>query len=130
MNIAVIQEIMYQSLAGTITFPQVVGKLLNEGIEAYHVDLILGENRYYQANGEAHVEPTPFEHSIAAQTFSSIEVAFAIKSIQIGQIDYQEFLRKILAAGTVYYIAYLSGRKVIYFGRNGDLHIEPFSTAK
>lgn len=38
--------------------------------------------------------------------------------------------RKILEAGCVYYIAYLAGQRVAYFGRGGEAHIEPFPQAK
>jgi hypothetical protein len=31
-----------------------------------------------------------------------------------------------MAAGTASYSVYLNGRKAIYFGRNGDFHVEPF----
>jgi hypothetical protein len=34
-----------------------------------------------------------------------------------------------MAAGTVYYIAYLTGKQVIYFGRKGEFHIEKFPQA-
>ena len=35
-------------------------------------------------------------------------------------------LRRVMAAGTTSYSVYLNGRKAIYFGRNGDFHVEPF----
>jgi hypothetical protein len=31
-----------------------------------------------------------------------------------------------MAAGTASFSVYLKRRKAIYFGRNGDFHIEPF----
>ena len=102
------------------------GKLLNEGVESYHVDLVRSENRYYMPSGETHVETVPFKHSKAAEKFSANLVEAAIKSIQAGKIDYKQFLHQIMDAGTVYYIAYLSGKRVIYFGREGDFHVEHF----
>ena len=126
MNIKLINEIIHGSLENTLTFPQVAGKLINEGVESYHVDLIRGENRYYMPSGESHVEMVPFKHPEAAEKFSATLVKAAIKNIQTGKINYKEFLHQIMNAGTVYYIAYLSGKRVIYLGREGDFHVEHF----
>lgn len=126
MNIKLISEIIQGSLENTMTFPQVVGKLMAEGMESYHVDLVRGENRYYMPSGETHVQAVPFKHPKAAEKFSAAQVGSAVKNIQTGKIDYKEFLHQIMEAGTVYYITYLSGKRVIYFGREGDFHIEHF----
>jgi uncharacterized protein YbcV (DUF1398 family) len=53
----------------------------------------------------------------------------AIRGIQAKQIDYKEFLRRIMASGTACYTVYLNGKKAIYFGRNGGLYIENFPQA-
>jgi hypothetical protein len=39
-------------------------------------------------------------------------------------------MKEITEAGCVYYIAYLSGKKVIYFGRKGEMHVELFPQPK
>ncbi|MGE4348673.1 MAG: DUF1398 family protein [Candidatus Berkiella sp.] len=130
MNISVIQNIIQQSLQGTLSFPEVVMKLSALDVESYHVDLIRSENRYYLANGKTHVESVSHEHMTAEKQFSGHLVAEAIRTIQANKINYQEFLNRIMAAGTVYYIAYLSGKKVIYFGRDGDFHVEHFPQAQ
>jgi uncharacterized protein YbcV (DUF1398 family) len=126
MNIKLINEIIQGTLKNTMTFPEVVTKLLNEGVESYHADLVRSENRYYMPSGETHVVTVPFEHSKAAEKFSASLVEAAIKSIQSEKIDYKQFLHQIMDAGTVYYIAYLSGKRVIYLGREGDFHVEHF----
>lgn len=130
MNSNIIRECIDGSHNGTMTFPQVIGKLMNEGIEAYHVDLVRWENRYYTATGESCVMDTPHQQRQAAQAFSSEGVIAAVRNIQAGNINYLQFLEQILAAGTVYYIAYIAGKRVIYLGRHGDLHIEYFPQAK
>lgn len=130
MNIKLIKEIIHGSLENTMTFPEVVTKLLNEGVESYHVDLIRSENRYYMPSGESHVESTSFNHPEAAVKFSATSVKDAIKNIQAGKINYKQFLHQIMDAGTVYYIAYLTGKRVIYFGREGDFLEEHFPQKK
>ena len=113
-------------MAGAISFPEVVGRLMSDGIEAYHVDYVRSENRYYWPNGESHVEQVPHKFSAPAQEFSAEAVRSSLKRVQAGEIDYARFSEEILNAGCVFYIAYLVGRRVTYLGRKGDFHIEHF----
>lgn len=126
MNISVLKNTLQQTLDGKINFPQVVGTLLNEGLESYHVDLIRSEYRYYNPQGESYVELIHTEMHNPNKTFSVDEVKAAIKASQAGQIKYKEFIDRVLNAGCVYYITYLTGKKVVYFGRNGESHTEHF----
>lgn len=126
MNTNFLKEIVEGSLDSSLSFPEVVAKLLEEGFESYHVDLVRSENRYYMPNGVSYVEQVLFKHPKAAVMFSAAQVKDAVKTIQAGKIKYKQFLHQILEAGCVYYIAYLSGKQVIYFGRGGDFYIEKF----
>ncbi|BDA77358.1 hypothetical protein LPTSP3_g02880 [Leptospira kobayashii] len=126
MNIQKIKETVDLSLEGKITFPQIVGILLKENIESYHVDFVRAENRYYTAQGENHLEPVPHQFPSAAKEFSAEAVSATIKKVQAGKINYREFIDEVTSAGCIYYIAYLSGKRVIYFGREGEFHIEHF----
>jgi uncharacterized protein YbcV (DUF1398 family) len=60
------------------------------------------------------------------ERFAEREVQQAIAAIQRREIEYPEFLRRIMAAGTTSYAVFLKGRKAVYFGRYGDFHVEPF----
>lgn len=126
MDIQVIQEVTEGSKAGFLTFPQVVGKLMQAGFESYQVDLIRRENRFYLPNGETHVIPVKLDYNTPAQPFSASSVLRSIRAIQAGQSNYQKFMCEIAEAGCVSYTVYLTGKQVIYFGRNGDHHIELF----
>jgi hypothetical protein len=46
-----------------------------------------------------------------------------------GRAGYADFVRESPAAGRAYYIVYLKGKMVRYFGRNGGEHIQYFSGA-
>ncbi len=126
MNISLVKDLVSRSAQGTIGFPEVVTALTKEGFESYHVDIGRSENRFYLPAGESHVETMPLKYPMPAMQFSALQVKAAILDIQKGRIKYKEFMEKIIAAGTVYYIVYLSGKRVIYFGREGDFHIELF----
>lgn len=126
MNPDLFKEVIKGAFDNTLSFPEVVGRLLKAGVASYHVDLIRAENRYYFESDETYVSTVPFEHPKAADAFSAEKVAAAVKAIQQGKINYKQFVDQIMAAGTVYYIAYLTGKQVIYFGRKGEFHIEKF----
>lgn len=129
MNTELFQEVIKGAFDNTLSFPEVVGRLLKAGVASYHVDMIRAENRYYFESDATFVSTVPFQHPKAAESFSAEKVAGAVQAIQQGKINYREFVDQIMAAGTVYYIAYLTGKQVIYFGRKGEFHIEKFPGA-
>jgi uncharacterized protein YbcV (DUF1398 family) len=127
MNVPILDECKNRSLAGTITFPEVVQQMAAAGVERYAVDLVRHETTYYDDKGDTHRSSHPMSEPPAiAVEFSPKAVREALHSIQSGAIQYPEFLRHIMAAGTVGYSVYIKGRKAIYCGRNGDMHVDPF----
>lgn len=128
-TVAILHECASRSDAGTITFGEVVGKLTQAGVERYHTDLCRAEHLYYMPGGETHVERMPAQ-SQAAEEFSDAGVDAAVRTIQRGEIVYQEFVRRILAAGCVNYFVYIAGRQALYFGRKGEVHVEKFPAPK
>ena len=130
MNNAVLKEVVQNTIDAKVIFPQVVATCLNEGVESYHVDLIRNEFRFYNAQSENLVVGNGLKAERANDNFSTESVVAAIRAVQAGEIKYKEFISRILAAGCVYYIAYLAGKKVVYFGRKGESHTENFPQAK
>jgi len=128
-KIAVIEDCTERSLAGTIAFPEVVRKLQEIGVERYHADYSRREKTYYLPDGDSHAVPMLFPRQAIPEAFSAEQVEAAIRASQSGQIDYIEFLRRTMAAGCVGYFVQITGRRALYFGRNGDVHLEPFPTA-
>jgi hypothetical protein len=39
---------------------------------------------------------------------------------------YPEFLKRAAASGVAAYCAFLTGKRVVYWGRKGEIHIEEF----
>ena len=114
------------SINGTMAFPDVVANLAAVGCEQYHADLLRQEKTYYLPDGDTHVEPLPTGSRPIGQRFSPHAVVAALRSIQAREIDYREFLRRIIDAGCVGYFVYLAGKRTIYLGREGDLYVEYF----
>jgi uncharacterized protein YbcV (DUF1398 family) len=130
MNTAVIHETLAASEAGQRTFPQVIKALIEVNVESYFIDLARGSATYYLTTGETHIEHLTHPAEPIAEEFSASGLIAAIRGAQSDTIRYPEFIKQSTAAGTVAYWAFLTGKKVIYFGRKGDFHIEEFPNPK
>jgi hypothetical protein len=110
-----------------MSFPEVVKKLNEAGVQSYYADLLRHQNVYYFTNGEAHVINYSLNSPPTAEQFDEQKVSTAVQTLQANQISYREFLNRIMAAGTQGYFVFLKGEKVIYLGRQGELFTEPFT---
>jgi uncharacterized protein YbcV (DUF1398 family) len=112
-----------------ITFPQLVATLVAAGVERYHMDMVRHERAFYAPDGSSELVST-HQSPPAAQAFSAKDVDAAVRTIQRGDIQYREFCRRIAQAGCVGYHVFIAGRRTVYYGRNGDMHVEHFPGAK
>jgi len=125
----VIQECARGAKTGTLTFPEIVGKLAEIGIERYHADYSRQEVTYYLSDGDSLVVTTPHPSHATAVEFSPSAVEAAVRQSQRNEHTYLDFIRKTMAVGCVGYFVQIAGRRVIYFGRNGESHVEHFPPA-
>lgn len=123
---AIMEECSAASSDGRITFPEVVRKLMEAGVERYHADLRRAEITYYLPDGDSHVVKSTFANGNPAQDFSAEGVLAAIRAVQGKRLTYKEFCEQIVAAGCVDYSVSLVGRRAVYFGRTGESHVELF----
>lgn len=131
MNSKIIHECTKGALEGKISFPETVKKLMGIHIERYYADLVRLEKVFYANNGETYIERLSFaDCPFLAEQFDEESINAAIRSIQQNQIDYPEFLRRIIAGGCTSYVVYIDGRFASYFGRKGECYIEKFPTQK
>lgn len=126
MNKAIVREMLDRALAGTNSFPEILAVLSKEGVESYHVDFLRNECRYYSLNGESLVTELPFFHDAVGSEFSAERLEAINQNVQAGKAKFKDFVQEGTAAGCAYYIVYLTGKKVRYFGRNGDEYIQYF----
>lgn len=124
--LSTIRNTFEASNQGRIHFGQVIGQLVEVGVESYHVDYRSGRTTYYLPDGSTadfNFERPP--HAIA-DAFDGAAVHAAIVGAQQGRVMYPEF--KILSqrAGCVAYTVWITGRYVVYLGRRGEAHIERF----
>src|SRR5262245_57269643 len=99
MNSQVILETGRATLAGTISFPEVVEKLVAAGVEYYHVDYVGLRKTFYGGDGDAVVTPIPYEGLPAvARDFSVEGLRAAIVDSQRHGQKYRDFTRRVMAA--------------------------------
>jgi uncharacterized protein YbcV (DUF1398 family) len=126
MSKQVIHEIAMATQLGKLTFPQVVKGLLEVGVESYFVDFAAKQKTHYLSDGTTHTVPMILEPGPIAAEFDSAALVTAIRGAQADTVRYPEFVKRSTAAGVIGYWAFLTGKKVIYFGRKGEQHIEEF----
>ncbi|WP_407338203.1 DUF1398 domain-containing protein [Methylocapsa polymorpha] len=112
----------------TLTFPQIVGTLMQEGFEGYAIDFRCGTATYYLPAGDS-VELSTHKIDVPiAATFDTAPIQAAIKEAQqlAPGYTYKGFCKKVAAAGCAGYIVSFSGRRALYIGRTAETHVEHF----
>jgi len=131
MDTKIILEISRCTLAGTISFPEVVKNLLSTGVEYYHVDYVQRRKTFYSGAGEVSVAPIDIEGLPAvADDFDVSALKANILDSQTNGQKFRDFSVRAMRNGVQGYYAFLRGQRVTYFGRNGDQHTEWFPGAK
>jgi uncharacterized protein YbcV (DUF1398 family) len=126
MNTKAMHQALEGSQQGRLTFPEVIRMLMEAGVESYRCDLIRADDTFYMPSGETHVEKMSLLSVQIPEEFSAAGIVAAIRAAQADEIRYPEFLKRAMAAGVASYWVFIAGKKVIYFGRNGDFHVEKF----
>ena len=126
MSNQVIHEIAIATQQGKMTFPQVVKGLLEVGVESYVVDFATKQKTHYLADGTTHTVAMILDPGTISPEFDNAGLVAAIRGAQADTVRYPEFVKRSTAAGVIGYWAFLAGKRVIYFGRKGEQHIEEF----
>lgn len=116
------------SYDGTLTFPQVVGKLAEAGFESYAIDFRHATARYYRPDGDSmELKAHRYDVSIP-EVFDAAAVQAAIGEAQrlAPGYTYDGFCRKVMAAGCTGYVVSFPGRRAVYSGRTAQTHVEEF----
>lgn len=111
-----------------MTFPEIVGRLMQEGFESYSIDFRRAVATYFLPDGDAIDLPTGDEVLAVAPLFDPASIRAAIGEAQAlaPGYTYKGFCRKVAAAGCAGYIVSFSGRRALYVGRTAETHVEHF----
>lgn len=124
-----IREAAAGSSEGRLPFGQVVGLMMQAGVESYAVDYRARRTTYYLAEGEPLEIALAVPEGAIGDAFDATALKSAIRGSQQGVVKYPEFKQLSRAAGCVGYVAWIAGRQVTYFGRRGETHVEHFPPA-
>jgi uncharacterized protein YbcV (DUF1398 family) len=111
-----------------MTFPQIVGTLMQEGFESYSIDFRRSKAIYYRPDGDSVELPTHRLNVPIAESFDTAPIQAAIREAQqlVQGYTYEGFCRKVMDAGCVGYTVSFSGRRAVYYGRTAEVHVEQF----
>ena len=123
---ALIDEAAQGSSEGRLHFGQVIGLLVQAGVESYGVDYRARRSTYYLPDGDTLDLATPMPAVAIAQDFDAAALRDAIRGAQQGVVMYPQFKQLSRRAGCVGYTVWIAGRHVSYLGRKGETHVERF----
>lgn len=114
--------------ANTMSFPAIVKALIDAGFEGYDVDYRRGTATYLRPDGQSVALALPGTHGAVEPTFRPERVEAAVRTAQRGEPDYTYagFCVAVMAAGCAGYMVSFLGRRVLYFGRTAETHVEHF----
>jgi uncharacterized protein YbcV (DUF1398 family) len=127
-RITIAQDCLNAAYDKTMAFPDIVGTLIESGFEGYVVDYRRNTTTYFLPDGDSAVlENRQSEEAVAPQ-FDQPGVAAQVKWAQANppEYSYLAFCKNVKRLGCAGYIVSFSGRRVLYFGRTAETHVEHF----
>lgn len=123
---ATAEKCMIASHEGTMSFPEILGVLADAGFEGYLVDYRKGSSTYYLNDGGAFEIINIKTPGAVAAEFKAATVEANVRKSQANTHSYREFCENVKKAGCAGYLVTMPGRRVVYFGRTGEMHVEYF----
>jgi uncharacterized protein YbcV (DUF1398 family) len=113
---------------GSMAFPEIVGTLIRSGFDGYLVDYRRNTTTYYLADGDSVVLENLTPSGAVAEAFDETGIAAQVRWAQSNQAGYSyaAFSQNVMALGCAGYLVSFPGRRVVYFGRTAEVHVELF----
>jgi uncharacterized protein YbcV (DUF1398 family) len=114
--------------SNTISFPDIIAALMKAGFDGYMVDYRRGHASYYGPGGisiDLAMHPVSVPMA-AAFDAAAIQAAIRAAQQQLPGYSYAGFCEQAVRSGCAGYVVSLPGRRVLYFGRDGEIHVEHF----
>ena len=112
----------------TMSFPKVIGALMEAGFESYAIDYRRCTATYYLPDGDSIELATHRLDGAVAAAFDATALQAAIREAQqqVAGYTYRGFCAKVAAAGCAGYVVSFTGRRALYIGRTAETHVEHF----
>ncbi|HEY4199201.1 MAG TPA: DUF1398 domain-containing protein [Devosiaceae bacterium] len=115
------------AVEGTMSFPEIVTILMANGFDGYAVDYRRNATTYFLPDGESLVLDNPHPAGAAvAEAFDEAGLVVQIKWAQSNASDYSygAFSDNVRRCGCAGYIVSVPGKRVLYYARTGETHVE------
>ncbi|MGQ9370822.1 DUF1398 domain-containing protein [Azospirillum sp. A39] len=113
---------------GGMSFPELVGTLIGAGFEGYAVDYRRNSATYFLTDGDSVQLDMPPVGSRVAPVFDARGIAACVREAQANApgYTYRGFCETVKGLGCAGYLVSFPGRRVVYFGRTAETHVEHF----
>lgn len=113
---------------GRLSFPEIIGKLVEAGFEGYTVDYRRNSQTFYLPDGDSLELEMPHSVGVVSAAFDAATMESLVRWAQANCSDYSyiAFSEKAKNAGCAGYLVSFLGRRVVYFGRTAETHLELF----
>jgi len=127
-RISIAENFLRAAHDGSLSFPEIVGKLIAAGFEGYAVDYRRNSQTCYLPDGDSVLLEMQGGSASVAAGFNAAEIERLVRWAQANPADYSyaAFCEKVQAAGCAGYLVSFTGRRVVYFGRTAETHVEHF----
>lgn len=114
--------------ANTMAFPEIVKALMEAGFESYAVEFRRNVATYFLPSGESVEVAVHADEVGVAREFDATRLQAAIRQAQTQApgYTYKGFCQLAREAGCAGYVVSFPGRRVVYFGRTAETHVELF----
>ncbi|MBV9497350.1 MAG: DUF1398 domain-containing protein [Acidobacteria bacterium] len=122
------QNCLAGAYSGTIDFPTIVRTLIGAGFEGYDVDYRRNTATYFLPDGDSVQLDLPAAHDAVAAELRASVVEEAVREAQTKApgYTYAGFSAKVKAGGCAGYMVSFLGKRVLYYGRTAETHVEHF----
>ena len=129
-RVSIAESCLDAAHSGSLSFPEIVGRLIAAGFEGYAVDYRRNTQAFYMLSGESVVLEMQPSAGAVAEKFDAAGVEALVRWAQANGPDYsyRGFCEKVKQAGCAGYLVSFPGRRVLYFGRTAETHVEHFPT--
>lgn len=127
-RIAVAKACLDAAHDGSLSFPEIIGKLLGAGFEGYSVDYRRNTQTYYLPDGDSIAFDMPQSAGSVVAMLDAAGVEALVRWAQRNppEYNYAAFCERARAMGCAGYLVSFSGRRVVYYGRTAETHVELF----
>lgn len=127
-RIAIAKACLNAAHDGRLSFPEIIGALVDAGFEGYSVDYRRNSQTYYLPDGGNIELDMPHSAVSVAAAFDGAGVERLVRWAQANGPDYSysAFCDEAKAAGCAGYLVSFFGRRVVYYGRTAETHVELF----